>query len=117
MPRLPPMQSTLNVPGATISFQDSGEGPAILLLHGFPGTAHLWTDVTPSIAELGFRTITPDLVGYGQSTADPGISIDMRSQAHWMLQLLDSVDVESAIVIAHDVGSAAAQLMLATAPH
>ncbi len=41
----------------------------------------------------------------------------MRSQAHWILQLLDSLSIEDVIVIAHDVGSAAAQLMLAAAPH
>ena len=101
------MQSTLGIAGGTIAFQDSGEGPVVLLLHGFPGTSRLWTEVTPSLVELGFRAIAPDLVGYGRSTIQPGIPIDMGSQARWMLQLLDSLSVENVIVIAHDVGSAA----------
>jgi pimeloyl-ACP methyl ester carboxylesterase len=40
----------------------------------------------------------------------------MASQAHWMLQMLDALGVSQAAVVAHDVGSAAAQIMLATAP-
>jgi pimeloyl-ACP methyl ester carboxylesterase len=111
------MQTKLEVQGATIAFDDAGQGPAVLLLHGFPGTSHLWANVTPSIAAVGFRTITPDLIGYGASKTDAGVSIDMRSQAHWMLRLLDVLNIETAIIVAHDVGSAAAQLMLAIAPH
>jgi len=111
------MQSKVDVHGATIAFHDSGQGRAILLVHGFPATGHLWTHLAPVLTGLGFRTIIPDLVGYGASTADPGIAVDMESQARWMLGLFDAVNVKDAIVIAHDVGSAVAQLMLAKAPH
>lgn len=58
----------------------------------------------------------PDLVGYGASEAPAGVRLDMASQARWMVQLLDVLDVARAAVVAHDVGSAAAQLMLASTP-
>src|SRR5258708_29344321 len=48
--------------------------------------------------------------------ASAGARVDMASQAHWMLEMLDALGVTRAVVVAHDVGSAAAQIMLATAP-
>jgi 2-hydroxymuconate-semialdehyde hydrolase len=101
---------------ATIALDDSGRGEPVLLLHGFPATRRLWSRVAPSLVEAGFRVIVPDLVGYGESDAPAGVRVDMASQARWMLQLLDALGVARAAVVAHDVGSAAAQLMLAGAP-
>ncbi|HYL70310.1 MAG TPA: alpha/beta hydrolase, partial [Candidatus Dormibacteraeota bacterium] len=95
---------------------DGGSGSPLLLLHGFPATRTLWRETAPGLRALGFRVLVPDLIGYGESTAAARARIDMASQAKWMLELLDRLGVERAVVIAHDVGSAAAQLMLATAP-
>jgi pimeloyl-ACP methyl ester carboxylesterase len=100
----------------SIVLDDGGTGAALLLLHGFPATRALWASVAPALCELGFRVLVPDLVGYGASEAPPGLRLDMASQARWMLQLLDAVGVGRVVVVAHDVGSAAAQLLLATAP-
>ncbi len=106
----------IQVTDATIALDDAGEGAPVLLLHGFPATRHLWSLVAPSLIEAGFRVLVPDLVGYGASAAPAGVRIDMASQARWMLQLLDALGLARAAVVAHDVGSAAAQLMLASAP-
>ena len=105
------------VPGATIAVDDTGEGIPVLLLHGFPATRHLWSRVAPWMRDAGFRLLIPDLVGYGASDAPAGVRIDMASQASWMLALLDALGIERVALVAHDVGSAAAQLMVATAPH
>jgi pimeloyl-ACP methyl ester carboxylesterase len=59
--------------------------------------------------------LTPDLLGYGKSVAPPGARPDMATQAVHLLRLLDALDIAKAVVIAHDVGSAAAQIMVATA--
>jgi pimeloyl-ACP methyl ester carboxylesterase len=101
---------------ANCVLNDAGSGSPLLLLHGFPATRALWGDVAPGLLALGFRVLVPDLIGYGESTSAPGLRIDMASQARWMLELLDRLGLERAVVIAHDVGSAAAQLLLATAP-
>jgi 2-hydroxymuconate-semialdehyde hydrolase len=100
----------------TVTVDDTGNGAPILLLHGFPSTRHLWSRVVPSLVDAGFRVLVPDLVGYGSSDAPPDVRIDMESQARWMLELLDVLGVAQAAVVAHDVGSAAAQLMLVNAP-
>lgn len=99
-----------------VCLEDDGEGFPLLLLHGFPSTRHLWARVAPPLVDAGFRVLTPDLVGYGESEAPIGVRIDMASQARWMLELLDELAVTRAAIIAHDVGSAAAQLMVLNDP-
>lgn len=96
--------------------EDQGSGPAVLLLHGFPATRHLWSGVVPPLVNAGFRVIVPDLVGYGESAAPPGVRIDMASQARWMAALLDELGVERFALVAHDVGAAAAQLLVMNSP-
>ena len=110
------MVTEIPVAGATIALDDAGQGAPVLLLHGFPATRHLWSRVAPLLTDAGYRLLIPDLVGYGESSAPAGVPIDMASQARWMLGLLDALGIERAVVVAHDVGSAAAQLMLVSAP-
>ncbi len=45
--------------------------PAVLLLHGYPESAHMWRPVLPALAAAGLHAIAPDLAGYGDSEADP----------------------------------------------
>lgn len=99
-----------------VALDDEGHGAPVLLLHGFPASRRLWSRVAPALVAAGFRVVTPDLVGYGESDAPAGTRLDMASQARWMLQLLDTLGIERAAIVAHDVGSAAAQIMLANAP-
>lgn len=110
------MASNIQLAGATIALDDVGEGPPVLLLHGFPATRSLWSRVAPGLVDSGFRVLVPDLVGYGASEPAPGVHVGMASQARWMLEILDALGIARAVVVAHDVGSAAAQLMVASAP-
>jgi 2-hydroxymuconate-semialdehyde hydrolase len=111
------MAAMIRVTNAMIALEDIGEGAPVILLHGFPATRRLWSRVVPLLVEAGFRAIVPDLVGYGASEAPEGVRIDMASQAHWMLEMQDALGIERAAVAAHDVGSAAAQIMVVNAPH
>src|SRR5271170_4168611 len=110
------MLSSVRVSDATVALEDSGAGRPVLLLHGFPATRRLWARVAPSLSDAGFRLLVPDLVGYGASEAAAGGRVDMASQARWMWELLDMLSVERAVIVAHDVGSAVAQLMTVSAP-
>jgi len=110
------MPAAIQVINATIALDDVGEGIPVLLLHGFPATRYLWSRVAPLLTKAGYRLLVPDLVGYGGSEAPAGVPIDMASQARWMLEMMDALGVGQAAVVAHDVGSAAAQIMVATAP-
>jgi pimeloyl-ACP methyl ester carboxylesterase len=106
---------TLELSNAVIEFDDAGVGTPVLLLHGFPATRYLWSQVVPLLVKRGIRVIAPDLIGYGSSTRKPEVRIDMASQARWMWELLDALRIERIFLVAHDVGSAVAQLMVATA--
>src|SRR5256886_2657151 len=101
---------------ARIGFDDFGAGEPVLLLHGFPTTRRLWSQVARRLAEAGYRILAPDLVGYGESEPAPGVGVGMVNQTRWMLELLDRLGIQQAAVVAHDVGTAAAQLMLVRAP-
>lgn len=96
--------------------EDSGTGSPVLLLHGFPATRQLWARVASLLSKAGFRVLAADLVGYGASDAAAGAGVDMASQARWMWELLDALGIERVAIAAHDVGSAAAQLMTVSAP-
>jgi pimeloyl-ACP methyl ester carboxylesterase len=110
------MITGIRVTDVTIALEDAGEGAPILLLHGFPATRCLWSRVAPLLTGARFRVLLPDLVDYGESEAPARARIDMASQARWMLELLDALGITRATVVAHDVGSAAAQLMVAGTP-
>jgi pimeloyl-ACP methyl ester carboxylesterase len=100
----------------TITLDEEGTGIPVLLLHGFPSTRQLWSRVAPMLAAEGCRVLMPDLVGYGSSNAPDGVSIDMANQAHWILEMLNALKLKRVAIVAHDVGSAAAQIIVATAP-
>jgi pimeloyl-ACP methyl ester carboxylesterase len=106
----------IRIADVRICLEDQGNGPALLLLHGFPATRYLWSRVAPLLADAGFRVIVPDLVGYGESEAPRGVRVDMGSQARWMEEVLDKLGVGRFALVAHDVGTAAAQLMVMNSP-
>lgn len=110
------MASQIRIGDVRICLEDQGSGPALLLLHGFPATRYLWSRVSPLLADSGFRVLAPDLVGYGESEAPPSVRIDMGSQARWMEAALDELGVNRFALVAHDVGTAAAQLMVLNSP-
>jgi haloacetate dehalogenase len=56
--------------GATINLVTGGNGPPLLLLHGYPQTHVMWRKVAPALAE-NFTVVVPDLRGYGDSSNPP----------------------------------------------
>ncbi len=90
----------------TLATALDGDGPAVLLVHGFPHTRELWNRVVPDLARSR-RTIAPDLRGIGGSTR-AALGYDAANLADDLLGLLDALDVESASVVAIDAGVPAA---------
>ncbi len=97
-----------------MAFDDAGQGRPVLLVHGFPTSRALWREVTPALVAAGMRAIAPDLLGYGDSPSAPDVG--MEAQAGALLALLESRGLAQADVVAHDVGTAAAQLLAVRAP-
>jgi soluble epoxide hydrolase / lipid-phosphate phosphatase len=81
-------------------------GPLIIFIHGWPELSISWRHQLPSLAALGFRTIAPDMRGYGRSSIYPR-SHDYAQEfiVQDMLDLLDSLGKERAVWVGHDWGS------------
>ena len=55
-------------PGITLRYAEMGDGPLVLLAHGFPESWYNWRHQMPALAAAGFRGVAPDIRGYGGSS-------------------------------------------------
>ncbi|QUR67705.1 alpha/beta fold hydrolase [Mycobacterium spongiae] len=101
--------------GLEFAYLEEGSGPLVLLLHGFPDTAHSWDDLRPRIAAKGYRAVSPFMRGYHPS-AIPDRDPDQETLARDPLALIDALGAGSAIVIGHDWGASAAYGAAALGP-
>jgi len=107
--------STVNANGIDIAYFDAGEGPLVILLHGFPDTPHTWDAIAPQIAAAGYRTIAPFLRGYAPSGI-PSADADGVVTGHDVIALIEALGYENAIVIGHDWGALATYAAANIAP-
>ena len=97
---------TQDVGPLDIHLYEAGDGPPVVLLHGWPQDAWCWRYVIPLLADR-YRLIAPDLRGFGQSGA-PGSGYDGVTFGADALALLDALEIERAHLIGHDWGGFAA---------
>jgi pimeloyl-ACP methyl ester carboxylesterase len=93
--------------GLTFAYLEEGSGPLVLMLHGFPDTAHTWDDLRSRIAAKGYRAVSPFMRGY-RPTAIPAHDADQETLAHDALALIDALGATEAVVVGHDWGASAA---------
>ncbi len=93
--------------GLRFAYLEQGHGPLVLLLHGFPDTAHTWDHVRPLIAAKGYRAVSPWTRGY-TPTAIPDRDPDLETLARDALALIGALGEKEAIVIGHDWGGGTA---------
>src|SRR5258707_10001114 len=93
--------------GLKFAYLEDRSGPLVLMLHGFPDTAHAWDDLRPRIAANGYRAVSPFMRGYHPS-AIPDHDSDQETLARDPLALIDALGAREAIVIGHDWGASAA---------
>ena len=101
-----------------LAVADEGQGEPVLLLHGFPDRAEMWRHVAERLRAAGRRTIVPDLVGFGESSAPPGLGAYRIGQVVTDLeQLLGSLGVDGPVdVVGHDWGAGVSWAMATTRP-
>ncbi|HTE52014.1 MAG TPA: alpha/beta hydrolase [Kofleriaceae bacterium] len=102
------MTVTIRANGLDFACLEEGSGPLVLLLHGFPDTAHTWDLTRPVLARAGFRAVSPFLRGYAPTAipADGDYRID--TLAADVAGLIEALGEEQAIVVGHDWGASAA---------
>jgi len=99
-------------PPISLSVHEGGEGPAVVLCHGFPELAYSWRKQYQPLVDAGFRAIVPDQRGYGLSDSPPEIhQFDIDHLTADLVHLLDALEIEKAVFVGHDWGGFVAWAM------
>ena len=106
--------SVVRVRDASFHVAAAGQGPPLLLLHGWPEFWWTWEPVMQRLADR-FRVVAPDLRGFGDSDK-PGGPWGAAEHAADMLGLVEALGLERVGVVGHDVGGAVMQSMARSAP-
>jgi pimeloyl-ACP methyl ester carboxylesterase len=97
------------VAGIAIRWEESGSGTPLVLIHGIPTSPRLWRHVVPRIR--GARCLAWEMVGYGSSIGEGrGRDISMGRQADYLVQWLDHLGIQRAVLAGHDLGGGVAHI-------
>ncbi|HMQ30483.1 MAG TPA: 2-succinyl-6-hydroxy-2,4-cyclohexadiene-1-carboxylate synthase [Chloroflexaceae bacterium] len=106
----------LEIDDITLSYERAGEGPPLLLLHGFTGSADEWAELIPRLAPLR-DVVAVDLIGHGRSSAPPDPArYTMDACVLDLLALLDALGLGRADVLGYSMGGRVALHLAAAAP-
>ena len=107
----------INNHGVELAVTDVGDGPPVLLLHGFPDSARLWRHQVRALTQSGFRAIAPDLRGFGDSDKPDAVDAYRVGQSVGdVVAILDALHIEQAHVVGHDWGAGVAWATALMAP-
>jgi pimeloyl-ACP methyl ester carboxylesterase len=104
--------------GLEFAYFEEGDGPLVLIAHGFPDTAHTWDVVRPALASAGYRAVTPFMRGYHPSEVPKHEDFHSDTLGRDLLALADKLkrEDEKAIFIGHDWGASAVYSAAGIAP-
>ena len=92
--------------GIRMRIAEMGEGPLVLLIHGWPESWYSWRHQLPALAEAGYHAVAPDMRGYGKTDKPEAVEeYDMRHLAADVAGLVDALGEETAVIAGHDWGS------------
>jgi pimeloyl-ACP methyl ester carboxylesterase len=99
-------ERTLGVNGVELRLFEAGDGPPVILAHGFPELGYSWRHQLPALADAGFHAVAPDQRGYGGSTRPEAIEdYDIVHLTDDLIGILDDLGEERAVFVGHDWGS------------
>jgi pimeloyl-ACP methyl ester carboxylesterase len=101
-----PTQRVIESNGIRLNIAEQGNGPPVLLCHGFPESWYSWRHQLAALAAAGFHAVAPDMRGYGKS--DQPEAIDQYTIFHLvgdLVGLLDALEVKTAVIVGHDWGA------------
>jgi pimeloyl-ACP methyl ester carboxylesterase len=113
----PPTLQHVQANGLRFAYFEEGRGPLVLLLHGFPDTAHTWDAVRPALAAAGFRAVSPFMRGYAPTEIPAGEAYGADTLGADALALIAALGEEKAYLVGHDWGASAAYSAAGLAPH
>jgi len=85
-----------DIQGVSVFYREAGpaDAPAVLLLHGFGASSHMFRELIPALATR-YRVIAPDLPGFGQTTVAPGVDFDYSFDK--LTEVIDAFTVETGL--------------------
>ena len=99
----------IQVNGLAMQIAEQGEGPLVLLCHGFPETSYAWRHQLPALAAAGYHAVAPDMRGYGGTARPAGIDqYNLLQLVGDQLGLLDALGAGQAVVVGNDWGATVA---------
>jgi pimeloyl-ACP methyl ester carboxylesterase len=101
--------------GIRLHAAEAGEGPLVLLLHGFPQFWWAWRGQLTALAAAGFRAVAPDVRGYGASDKPPR-GYDLPTLSSDVAALVRALGERDAVVVGHDWGALLAWTVAALHP-
>jgi pimeloyl-ACP methyl ester carboxylesterase len=94
--------------GVRFGYFESGKGPLVVLVHGFPDTAHTWDQVRPALGEAGFRAVAIFTRGYAPTSIPADGKYDSDTLGRDLLAIIEALGEKEAVVVGHDWGASAA---------
>ena len=100
----------LDVNGIRMRVVEQGEGPLVLLAHGWPESWYSWRHQLPALAAAGYHAVAPDMRGYGGTDAPPAVEdYDILHLCGDLVGLIEALGEEQAVLVAHDWGAVVAR--------
>ena len=99
-------ERTVRGDGIDLHVTEAGDGPPVILAHGFPELAYSWRHQLPALAAAGYHAVAPDMRGYGRTDQPPAIDdYDILHLTGDLLAILDDLGHERAVFVGHDWGA------------
>src|SRR6185436_17702688 len=102
--------------GLRFGYLESGQGPLVLLVHGFPDTPYSWDATRATLALAGYRAVAPFTRGYAPTEIPKEEAYDSDTLGRDLIALVRALDPKPAVVVGHDWGASGAYSAAALAP-
>lgn len=110
-----PPSTQIDLPAGPASLQIEGDGPPILLLHGYPGSGRDWRWLAP-VLRTRAKLFRVDMPGNGGTPIETGPGCSALNRGAFALQLMEALGLQAAVLIGHSLGGSTAVALAAMAP-
>ena len=101
-----PSSRTISANGIEMFLLEQGEGPLVVLCHGWPELSYSWRHQIPAIAAAGFHVVAPDMRGFGRTSAPADIdAYSIFDHVGDMVALVAALGEKQAVIVGHDWGA------------
>src|SRR3954467_5513467 len=102
-------EHTVETNGIAMHVTEMGEGPLVVLCHGWPESSFSWRHQLPALAAAGYRAVAPEMRGYGRTSAPEEVSqYTLLHLVGAIVGLVGALGEREAVIVGHDWGAAVA---------